>query len=253
MPTCDHDCDRFKGTPNLSWGVWTIDDDDLEVEANGKGTVSYGSFDQRFRGRTKKWFLVDYATGSDYSGGDLLNKSNFRVLLQLCKDALSEPDTCQEPWFVEVVGGHSTFGIALHCERTPEDIYEKVEGLDSYPILDEDDYSQLQMDEESEAWSDWASHDFKRALEKKFRDIDFDQMSDEDLFELFHNAAEQSNTNWEVEGMGVTIDIDRIVESIEAKDLPGAPGWKMDDDLDGLRRKPSSGKIQVPAWLRRRG
>lgn len=253
MPICDHDCDRFKNLNDLTWGEFNIDDADLEQIANGQSSAGYGDFDKRSHrsSRDMLWFLPDLCTGGDYSG-DLVHKSNFRSLLRLCKEALNDTDTCTEPWFVELEGGHGTFAIALHCERTPEDVYEKIEGLSNYPLLDENDYSELQHEEEGEAWSNWASQDFKRALEKKFPNYDFDEMSDDDLYELFHKAMESSNTYWETEGMGVSVSLDRIVGDIEATDLPGQKGWKMDDDLNGLRRPKTSGRMQMPAWVRRK-
>lgn len=253
MPNCNLACDRFIQLTGLSWGEFTVDPQVVKQHANGQGGLSYGAFDQIGLSGAEKWFLVDLCTGSDYSG-DLLNKSNFRTLLKMCELALQEQDTCQKPWFVDLHGGHDTFALALHCERVPQDVYDTIEHLvNDYLIIDEDDYSELQHEAEEEAWPSWASHDFKRALEKKFPSYDFDTLSDGDLYEIFHKAMEDSNTYWEVEGMGVRVDIERILKEIDEDDLPGdKQGWKMNDDLDGLRRPKTSGTMKVPAWVRPR-
>lgn len=252
MPNCNHSCDRFRKLSNLTWGEFSIDDADVEASANDRGGISYGNFDRLSGSKAgREWFAVDYCGGSDYVG-DLATKSNYRSLMKLCKEALQDADTCQEPWFVELYGGHGTFGIVLHCARTPTDIYDVIYQLNNYPLVDEDDYSELQHDEEGEAWVNWASHDFNRALENKFPTYDFDEISGDDLYKLFHTAAEDSNTYWETDGMSMHIKIDRVVDNIELSDLPPKKGWKVADDLDGLRPRQRSGRMTVPAWVRRR-
>lgn len=252
MPECNYDCDRFEKLNGLTWGEFKyIDDDDLEQAANGGSGLSYGDL-HHSKDPDNKWFEVDYCTGSDYSG-DLLHKSNYRVLLEECGKALKDPDTCQEPWFVELSGGHGTFSIALHCERTPEEIFEMIEKLDNYPILDEDDYSSLQIDEEGEAWDNWAKSDFEHELRKTYESYNFDDITDDELWELFRKGMEEANEYWEVEGMGVHIRIDRIVENISPDDFPKSvktEGYEMDDDLDGLSRSSTSGTMSLPAWVR---
>lgn len=260
---CNHDCDRFALLQSVHWHDLdaTMDAQEILDAANGADSISYSYLNSANYGHKSggKWVEPVQCSGSDYSNSSIYNKSNHRVLLQTCKDALKELDTCQEPWFLDVTGGYGTFSIVLHCERTPEEIFDLIEQLDKYPILDDDDVAELDDEGEQEAWENWVARDYMRDLEKKFPRADFDEVTDDDLYEHFREHMEEANVYWETEGMDRIItnsDMERLLDHV--KTLPkGATGslepetgYKMDDDLDGLRRPATSGTMVLPAWVR---
>ena len=160
--------------------------------------------------------VPQYLTTSDYTGSGLTLQSNI--------DSWSEDFVAGEDiWWKTVTGGHGTEAVIIDLEAVPEDVEEEVadflNGLAEYPSADDDRLSQLESEAQGEAWKSWAKRDFIKALEKKFSS-DLDDSNEDKIFELFTEAAEKSNTNWENEqGDSMHIDIDRIVKKISSKDL----------------------------------
>lgn len=157
------------------------------------------------------FWMSNYTSGSDYSGSDV-ELSNFRVLKEMCDGLESE----HGQFWVELSGGHGTYGIAFNVYATPDEIVEVLNGLEDYPIADEDHHSNMTVELESENWERSTKHDFKLALEKAFGG-NADDVSDEDLWQCFHDAAEESSTYWESQsGTGdMYIDIDRIMKKLD--------------------------------------
>ena len=125
-PTC-FDPDRFDGLSGMhvNFDYYQADVDGFATipRGDGPGHLSYGAKDQDKNG---KWFVYDHTSGSDYSGG-LVNKSNFKAMLEACLEADSDPDVVPDecrPFFIELSGGYSTYALAFHIERTPDAIYE---------------------------------------------------------------------------------------------------------------------------------
>ena len=161
------------------------------------------------------FLFVPQASGSDYSGS-LLEKSNYEVFLG---------DFGSNDFIYPCYGGYDTYAIAvelkglLYCdEETFDSIINTIKNLDTYPVLDEDHYSNLQLEVEDEAWDNWVYSDLKRAIERKFPDIDL-HFNDGELFELFIKKMEETNTYWEEQGNNMWVDINRIVEAITIFDL----------------------------------
>jgi hypothetical protein len=173
------------------------------------------------------WYESKHSTGSDYNG-DLGNRSNYEVLLEMCEDADQDPsvvpDHCR-PFFVIMSGGYNTFAIALHAERTPDDIFDAVYNMENHGILDEDHWTNLEFEAENEAWENWAEGDYRRALENALNkvlydlaeenDIDLDDefnLDNVDLSGHFHHWAEVAGEYWETEGQDRIIDVDAIAQ-----------------------------------------
>lgn len=116
--------------------------------------------------------LIDYATGSDYSG-TLVEHSNYRTL------------KAEFPWLVEVHGGHGTFGLAYLGKRENQNaaLIEAIDSLTDYCIFDDSDHSNLECEREIEAWSEahGGEYDFRKALASYFDEIDEDHEHDYDL------------------------------------------------------------------------
>jgi hypothetical protein len=96
---------------------------------------------------------------SDY-GGSTVERSNYRVFVEQFAEHQGT-----EWW--SLYGGHGTAAIVVRRdadERVPE-IGEFLDALESYPLADEDDHTQLEMELEDDAWRDYGLADFRRWLE----------------------------------------------------------------------------------------
>jgi hypothetical protein len=148
--------------------------------------------------------------GSDYSG-TLVARSN-----RDCWRVAFAPG--EDQWWVEVSGGHGTFAIVVRLDSLPDKAIEFLERLSIYPLADEDAHSRLEMEAQSEAWENGAAKDFVRALEEKF-DCEINGAA-EDLFAVFCELMESTNTYWENErGDSMYVDMDRIVKGATEADV----------------------------------
>jgi hypothetical protein len=69
---------------------------------------------------------------------------------------LTDPDITPDPHggILEVRYGWNGRGVVLDVLRVPDDVLESVEALESYPLLSEDEHSQLECDGIAALWSD---------------------------------------------------------------------------------------------------
>lgn len=111
------------------------------------------------RDRNGEYVTPSYFVSGDYIGEGALGRSNRRVLL----DELAE--FCGKE-FWPVYGSYSYSGVVFRRdadERVPE-IRELFERLNGYSVLDEDDWSELEMEEERDDWDNYGRGDFRRWL-----------------------------------------------------------------------------------------
>jgi len=167
------------------------------------------------------YFYVPFASGSDQSGS-LVERSNYNVFIEeFGKD---------NEWVFSAYGGFGTYAAVvgltglLTCEEdTADSIFEVLEGLKEYALIDEEAYSELCMEKANEAWDSYVADDFRDAVEKRFDGCAaFEWPSNSDLRAAFEQFAEKANCCWEDEGWGqdnMYIDIRCIVESIDLNDL----------------------------------
>lgn len=247
---CNHDPSRFFGIDD-GWYDLTTDntEDEIERAANGVGGISFGRTG-RSQGKYDvyhPWVQPQNCSGGDYDNCGLVCQSNHRVLVRACNNALKGDDTCQLPWFVELYGGHGSYGILIHARRAPDSIAEMLAGLSDYPLLDESDHSELEMEGTQEAWSDWGRDDYRRALEKAFSDAgfeyDFDDVEDAELDRHFDEIANEIGEYWHDDGGSMYIDVEKVAKSAaEDNDLPeGAKAADADEDDGGSGAPPSGG------------
>jgi len=157
-------------------------------------------------------FEVRYASGSDYSGGTI-ERANYNVLVDEYGDL---------PGVVQLWGGHGTFSVAIVASRElwrhdrAEELLEALEGLDNYPLLDEDELCEVEAEAEAEAWSDWIASDFARALPTQHGD----DIEDDDLKALYRAACDAGNVYVEFETGGAAyIDVDKVAKHVDRKAL----------------------------------
>ena len=160
------------------------------------------------------YFFLPYASGSDYSGSTV-EKANCREFLE---------SYGEEAFVWEAHGGFDTYAVVLgltgllECaDDTFDAILGIIEGLENYPLIDDETLSNLETEGADEAWESWVASDFRRTLEKKFDGVDFEWPSDSDLRPLFEKRAEKANEYWFNEGYGpdMYIRLEKIVEGID--------------------------------------
>jgi tetratricopeptide (TPR) repeat protein len=97
---------------------------------------------------------IPYCTFGDYDNSTTMERSNARVMRE------------RFPWLVHVYGSHGSemIGFLGKRENQNPDLIEAIESLESYPVLDESDESELRMERESEAWNDHGCRDFAEFL-----------------------------------------------------------------------------------------
>lgn len=170
-----------------------------------------------------------YLGGSDYSGGTV-TRSNFDVWRERFADVQGEL------WW-ELYGGHGTYAVVVPInldEQTDEvamEMIEVLEGLGDYPLIDEEAHSELEMENEVEAWNDYGAGDFERAITAA--DERFDTFDRDEVTSLYRALSEVTNTNVtheEGSGGGVHFDIDRVVAGISYSGEGLDPFFELTDD-----------------------
>lgn len=190
-------------------------DDDGGLDAIGR----YGDWSRnKDEGR---FFIPGSLSGGDYSPGSLHSQANLNTFRKRFPRG-------ELKWWKEVGGPHGTFAIVIDLKKVPAKRHAEVEdffnGLADYPVADDQDLSELESEKQTEAWDDWAGHDFKRRLESKF-DIEFDEVDDSKLRELFEKASDKAGEYWVNESGGdMWISVERVIEK----------GAITTDDIDAL-------------------
>jgi len=160
------------------------------------------------------YFFLPYASGSDYSGSTV-EASNRKEFLE---------SYGKEEFVWEAHGGYNTYAVVLgltgllECaDDTFDAILDTIEGLEDYPLINDEALSNLESTLADEAWDSWVAADFRRDLEKKFDGVEFEWPSDSDLRPFFEKRAEKANEYWFNEGYGpdMYIRVYKIVEGID--------------------------------------
>lgn len=130
-------------------------------------------------------------------------------------------------------------GIALDVRYITPEMLETLAALESYPLISEDDHSELELELQDEAWESYVRDDWRRAIQKRLEDLApeetpygshywasdvADAISDETLAELLRSSSEAANVYWEEQCCGLTssgfwIDLERCAEALTPEDL----------------------------------
>lgn len=143
------------------------------------GRLSYGSL---YTSRTQSLAEADYLDGShwfgsgDYVGGTV-EKANRRVMLDENKSTVEnyKAETGRDcPAIVariDEMHGYDSLAFPLDVPMPSGHwaslLDETLKGLENYPVLDEDVHSQVEHEEEMEAWEDYGRNDFRKAIQKR--------------------------------------------------------------------------------------
>jgi hypothetical protein len=131
-------------------------------------------------------------------------------------------------------------GVALDVRFINDEMIETLQALENYPLIDEDDHSELELELQDEAWDNWAASDWRRAVEKAIdavlpedATLDGDEILDgiedidQKLLELFHSCCEWTNTYWFEDGTDQWIDLDRVAEALDLHTIRDFTGLQL--------------------------
>ena len=156
----------------------------------------------------------EYSIFGDYGGHGSVGMSNHRILV-------SEYD------HIDLYGGYGSHMAGCKIDQLITDdeykdqIFGIYENFDKYPLIDDEDMSNLEYDLSKEVFEDIYKSDLIDAIGSKF-EIDMDDYevtSDNTLWELLETLSERSNTYWSNEYTSMYIDIDQCVESMTIEDF----------------------------------
>lgn len=133
-------------------------------------------------------------------------------------------------------------GLSLDIRYVTNDMLDCLQSLEQYPLISEDDHSELELELQQEAWESWAASDWRCEVEKRLNELAPDDASaywadevlegiedcDGKLEALFRACAEHSNTYWQEESdNGQWIDLERVAAAIDAADLRDLTGLQL--------------------------
>lgn len=134
--------------------------------------------------------------------------------------------------------------VALDVRYVTAEMLETLEALESYPLISEDDHSELEFQDQQEAWDSWAASDWRRlvcsAVDQYLPEgfpFDGDDLisrlgsrEDEKLRALFDQCCDASNTYWFEDGdAGQWVDLDRVAGALTLEDLRELTGLPLED------------------------
>lgn len=168
------------------------------------GRVYYGHLTEDPNG---EWLKVPFTFWGDYSGSTV-ERSNYRVLLDEYRNHV-----------VDVYGGYGTAGLLVSrdwfASEEGEEFREIIEGLDNYPVVNEDDWSDLERELEDEDWDSWLCQNVRMDLADT---PGIDDLSDDDLFQLWCEVTRTHRSgdyvHFESAASG-TYDMDYLVPALD--------------------------------------
>jgi hypothetical protein len=192
-----------------------------EPEHNGQDV----GYSQGMRGKSAEWFQVEYATGSDYSGGSV-NESNYQVLGEMLDE--HHPEDAEPVVWARTSGGHGTYGIVVRYGDLEDEVREAIDALEDYPLMDDEHHTNLEMEQQQAAWDDWGVGELSKALAKETgvdRDELRDNLTDGDWYQIFDLVMQRGDITWEdQQGAGQYIDMDLVAEQV-VKNLEKMPSY----------------------------
>ncbi len=177
-------------------------------------------------------------TSFDCKGLNLPDRQDWLVLVRRNRDS----DTLQESNFacaLELLGGESEtvevhrFGhwangwfelILVAPDSAASKEAETIEAnLENYPVLDDDDWSYRQSEEEQEAWTSYGARDMRRALREEYPGTDarWDVVPDGILRAALAEASDDKNIcggpGYEHTSEGVSYDFEELFKRADVR------------------------------------
>ena len=184
----------------------------------------------------QEWLVVGVSRNRD---SDCLAESNFNTFLE---GLGGESDDVEVHRFGHwACGWYEIILVDAKASAIVALAQEMEDALEDYPVLDEQDLSERESKAEQEGWDSWARRDFSSDLKRKVesdwngtsehgyqpQEIDdgFDLLTEEDINDLWVNAADKADwvcqhdgggPSFNIEGVLKRINIDEVVEMIDA-------------------------------------
>ena len=173
-------------------------------------SMSYERFNE-YRQENPNWTELEFACGSDYSGG-VVERANYQYFLE---------QFAEHEDVIRLSGMFFSYGIGYNKESTDSDLIDAVNALEYYPVADDELLYEVQNDWENDAWDNFIESDlltrlkrnpaFETLLDNGFDNPEFRS----NLKELFYSSIDQSNCHWEYHGDSAWINADKVYDSIE--------------------------------------
>ena len=209
-------------------GTFRYRSDNREVEKLPMGDlipVSAGEYDKnpedwKSRVESSDFFLWNLATYGDYTGSTV-TIANFRSLLAIAdSEAEKLGKNRRELGVFETYGGFSSAGIAIRINCPLKAVWRAIQGCIDYPLINEDELSDVEIEAQDSNWESWAKYDFTALLTEEYPLYDVEAVSDSDVYTLFRKGLEASNGEWINEiGDSMTVDMARVFTGIEELDI----------------------------------
>lgn len=143
-----------------------------------------------------------YLTYSDYSG-TLVERSNVEEWREMFADS-------ENIGWSLAHGGYCTVAVVVKLAwlAENEEAADFLIALADYPVANEDLLSHMEMEAQGVAWENWARSEYREECGESVEDL-----SDEELYDHFHEACEKTNSYWSNEqGDEMYIDIKRVAK-----------------------------------------
>lgn len=170
-----------------------------------------------------KYESDDSLVFGDYGGAGSVGKANIKVLQEQFPDFIDmgmdyeaiergwkevdQFDPANPPILIMAYGGYGSEQAWLLSDN--EEVQDILRGLADYPAIDDEAISEIEMEWESEAWESWLRSDLMKTLPEELEEA-ADELPDEELFEAYRQAMDETNTYPTPEYNGVHVDVDRI-------------------------------------------
>ena len=182
---------------------------------------------------TKTIAGVEYVTDSalvtgDYGGAGAVGEANMRSIFEAAGEEWDTQEVSWREWdradnmrqweedepitAPVVVVYYAYNGRQVWVRRDVEELSELVDGLEDYPLIDDDMHSSVMMEREDEAWESWVRSDLERLT-----GLDLDDYNAEDVHNAYLEAMDATNTYPVDEHSGVYIDVERIADEFKAR------------------------------------
>lgn len=202
-------------------------------------------------------FVPSYIAYSSYSNLGLVGRANFNVFT----DQGSTPDPFDAVHVVDY--GWDGQGVCIDVLYVTEDMLETIEALEAYPLISEEEHSQLELEAQDEAWIDWAREEFRKAVARELQRFEpsiwpdeaddywaeeiLDAIPDETLearlLEEFNRLSDQAGEYWVCEdtSSGAYINVAKVAEGLTTESLEfitGIPYDRLVPEEQQWRREP---------------
>jgi hypothetical protein len=172
------------------------------------------------------FYVPRLLSGGDYSNSCAVEASNCRLFLE----------ENEEKYGVHrMYGDYGSYAVAIRLECITYQMLDTFRALEDYPCIDDEDSSMLEMEWQDSNWESWVFSDYKRELVKAFNaahgfdklsdeadtfDNGLDDVSSEDLRQLFEETMERINVYWECEAHeSMHVDYERIAENTDMDEV----------------------------------